>query len=165
MCSSEKKSDRSEVDTVSTIIDTSRTVILDSIKTDSMTTNLIENYSSSSDSSLNRNERHKKETNYILKFIESPDGENLSGIGYIYNYTFYGISIFSLPASLILFIIALLIKLGKTKTILITIGLLSLICFGLLNFDGLVYGYWITLIFYISSTSINWLIIKKENCW
>ncbi|MFL5728112.1 MAG: hypothetical protein ACJ75J_01380 [Cytophagaceae bacterium] len=157
MCESGKKSNSSSVDSTSVQIDTIDTADTLAVE-DSLS---IPQESPVTDTASIPEPVIEKSFN-VFEFLASPDGESLSGVGYIYYYTLWGISVITLPASLVLLILSLMMKRTSVKWILVSTGFGCLLCFGALSFEDLLYGYWITLLFYCSLTLLYWRINKKE---
>ena len=158
MCSSEKPAkDESTIDSLS--IESNRgSIFPDSVLQDTVSSQekVMEN-----PYTVYSKESQQQDRN-LLNFIESPDGENLSGLGYIYNYWLLGATIVSIPVSFILILTSLFMRKWRAKTLLISISLLCLLFFGLINLSELAYGYWVALAFNFVLVILTAVISNKE---
>jgi len=99
----------------------------------------------------------------IFKFIYSPDGVNLSGIGFIIWYFYYAL----LPISLLFILMALISKIRKKKINLHIILFNSLSLIGLMLMylginEALLYGFYITFIVNLLTLLIDIILYKKK---
>jgi hypothetical protein len=99
----------------------------------------------------------------IFKFIYSPDGVNLSGIGFIIWYFYYAL----LPISLLFILMALISKVRKKKINLNIILFNSLSLIGLMLIylginEVLLYGFYITVIVNLLTLLIDIILYKRK---
>jgi hypothetical protein len=154
MCSSEEVNDSESNNEDVFVMDPTLTNSLNPIEIDSAQHKEIEEHKEN-------NETVDKDEDNPFEIILKPDGKNLSGIGYILTYSFLGIILASSLISFVIAILVLFLKNWNLKRNLLTIGLSTLIIFGMYTNEQLLYGYILSLIFYLSSTLIIWVICKK----